>query len=126
MMKVVHILLALMFLSFAAVQYNDPDPFLWIFIYLAMTSLCIAAAFKRYYPIIMGVLAAGFLVYAVILAPGVYDWFRSDDRSLLFDDLAKMQYYYIEEAREFLGLTICIVVLIIYYALSRLNAKAAK
>jgi hypothetical protein len=29
----------------------------------------------------------------------------------LFDDVAKMQYPYIEEAREFLGLFICIAVL---------------
>ncbi|MFZ6000607.1 MAG: transmembrane 220 family protein, partial [Bacteroidota bacterium] len=83
-MKIVHGVLALMFLAFAAVQYNDPDPFLWIFIYLSMTALCVLAFRNQFYPKVMAVLAVGFVIYAVILAPGVWDWFNSEDRSLLF------------------------------------------
>jgi hypothetical protein len=123
-MKILHGFLAFMFLSFAAVQYNDPDPFLWIFIYLAMVALCVLAIFRKFYPMVMGALAIGFMIYASLLSPGVYDWFMSDDRSLLFDDIAKMQYYYIEEAREFLGLMICLATLVFYVILSRKSAKA--
>lgn len=123
-MKIVHGVLALMFLAFAAVQYNDPDPFLWIFIYLSMTALCVLALRNQFYPKVMAVLAVGFVIYAAILAPGVWDWFNSEDRSLLFDDLAKMQYYYIEEAREFLGLAICLATLLFYFLLSRRSAQA--
>jgi len=119
--KLLHGFLALMFLLFAAVQYNDPDPWLWIAIYLVMTAFCVQAARGRYYPIAMWAVGAGFLVYGIVLAPGMYDWWRSPDRSLLFDDLAKMQYYYIEEAREFLGLLICLCVLAGYLWLSRLR-----
>ena len=99
--RIIHLLLALMFFAFAGLQFNDPDPLLWIAIYSAMTVLCALAAFGKYYFKVMLVLAAGYLVYMVILYPGLVDWLRSSDRSLLFDDIAKMQYPFIEESREF-------------------------
>lgn len=122
-MKIVHAILALLFLSFTAVQYNDPDPFLWIAIYGSMTALCVLAFRGKFYPKLMMGLAAAFVIYAILLAPGVYDWWTSDDRSLLFDDLAKMQFPYIEEAREFLGLAICLAV-IGYYSWAGRQRKA--
>lgn len=114
-----HFLLALMFFAFALLQINDPDPLLWIVIYLAMTAICALAAFGKYYRVAMFALAAGYLIYMFILFPGALDWYYSPDRSLLFDDIAKMQYYYIEESREFLGLLICQVVLVVYIFLSK-------
>lgn len=122
-MKVVSSILALMFFSFAFVQLNDPDPVLWIIIYLSMAAICILAIFKKYYKIVMAVLAAGYLVYAVILFPGLVEWLQSKDKSLLFDDLAKMQHLYIEESREFLGLIICLAVLTVYWFRST-NSKS--
>lgn len=124
-MRILNTLLALMFLAFAFVQVNDPDPVLWILIYGAMAAVSVMAIFEYYIPALMYVLAAGYLVYLVILFPGAMDWYNSPDRSLLFDDLAKMQYYYIEEAREFLGLVICEVVLLFYVLRARKAAKAA-
>ncbi|HEY5823446.1 MAG TPA: transmembrane 220 family protein [Cyclobacteriaceae bacterium] len=109
-----HLLLSLMFLAFAFVQINDPDPLLWILIYLAMAILCALAAYNKYYQKVMFALVAGYLVYMFILFPGALEWYQSSDRSLLFDDIAKMQYYYIEESREFLGLLICEIVLGVY------------
>jgi hypothetical protein len=114
-----HILLSLMFLAFALLQINDPDPVLWILIYLAMTALCALAAFNKYYQVPMIILAIGYLIYMIILFPGVKDWFYSPDLSLLFDDIAKMQYPYIEESREFLGLLICEVVLGVYLLIEK-------
>lgn len=114
-MKIASAILALMFFSFAFVQLNDPDPVLWIIIYLSMAAICILAIFKKYYKIVMAILAAGYLLYAVILFPGLIEWLQSKDKSLLFDDLAKMQHLYIEESREFLGLVICLAVLTVYW-----------
>ena len=122
-MKVVSSILALMFFSFAFVQLNDPDPVLWIIIYLSMAAICILAIFKKYSKIVMAVLAAGYLVYAVILFPGLVEWLQSKDKSLLFDDLAKMQHLYLEESREFLGLIICLAVLTVYWLRST-NSKS--
>lgn len=110
-MKVLNLVLAAMFILFAFVQVNDPDPVLWIVIYGLMAVACILAAFGNYYPKALTVLLLVYLAYSFFLIPGVFEWLRSEDKSLLFDDIAKMQYPYIEVAREFLGLVLCILVL---------------
>jgi hypothetical protein len=44
---------------------------------------------------------------------------------MLFDDIAKMQYPYIEESREFLGLVICILVLVMHLFAARARPRSA-
>lgn len=118
-MKVVNLLLAVMFMAFAFVQINDTDPLVWIFIYGALAVICVMAAFRHYSKIFMVVLLIGLIAYSFLFFDGLKEWFALENKSLLFDDLAKMQHPYIEESREFLGLMICIVVLIIHLILSR-------
>jgi|ERR1051325_6920163 predicted membrane channel-forming protein YqfA (hemolysin III family) len=118
-MKIVKIFFAVLFLLFALVQINDPDPLLWIVVYGSMMVISIMAIFHRYPTRFMVVMAAGFLIMTVLYYNGFAEWLSSSDRSLLFDDLAKMQFPYIEEAREFLGLLICLAVLLFYFALSK-------
>jgi Transmembrane family 220, helix len=122
-MRILNSILALMFMAFAFVQVNDPDPILWILIYGVMAIISVMAIFEYYIPAFMYALAVGFGVYLVILFPGMMDWYNSPDRSLLFDDIAKMQYTYIEEAREFLGLVICLMTLGFYILRARQAAK---
>lgn len=122
-MKILNLVLAAFFLLFAFVQINDPDPVLWILIYGIMAVSCILAAFRYYYPGILLAILIAFTAYSLVFVSGVMEWLRSDDRSLLFDDLAKMQHAYIEEAREFLGLLICILVLIMHLVSSRAKKR---
>lgn len=117
--KIINIILALLFLSFAFVQINDPDPLIWILIYLNMVAICVMAFLKRDYKLWIGITGALYFIYAIFLFPGALEWFRSPDKALLFDDLAKMQNLYIEETREFLGLVICLVVLAFQFIASR-------
>ena len=113
-MRILNFILAVMFLIFAFVQVNDPDPVVWILIYGIMAVMCILAFFE-FYPtkVTLGLLLV-MTLYSFTYVPGVIEWLGSDDKTLLFDDIAKMQYPYIEEAREFLGLLICIGVLIFH------------
>lgn len=110
-MRIVNLILAVMFVIFAFVQVNDPDPLIWILIYGLMAAACVLAAFDMYMPKVLAVFAVILIAYAVYYFPGVSEWLRSDKKVLLFDDIAKMQYPYIEESREFLGLMICVAVL---------------
>ena len=66
------ILLAVLFLFGAAVQYNDPDPLPWIAIYLAAAAVCLLAAFHRLPWLLAAVVAAIALVWALTLAPRVF------------------------------------------------------
>lgn len=118
-MRILNSILAIMFMVFAFVQVNDPDPILWILVYGAMAAICVMAIFEFYVPKIMWALAVGYILYAAILFPGVLQWFNSEDRFMIFSEIAKMQNQYIEEAREFLGLMICLLVLALYFFLSR-------
>ena len=113
-MRFLYIFLAIMFVAFAALQINDPDPVLWILIYGAMVVVCVMAVFKVYNKRVLIILSVVFIVYCVVLWPGVAEWFQQEDKSVLFDDVMKMEYPYIEESREFLGLLICLVVLAFY------------
>lgn len=102
-------------MAFAAVQVNDPDPVLWILIYGVMAVVSVMAIFEYYNRWLMIGLSVLFIVYMIILFPGVAEWFQQDDKSVLFDEVMKMEYPYIEESREFLGLLICLIVLAIYF-----------
>src|SRR5688572_33447590 len=99
-MRIVNFILAVLFLLFAFVQINDPDPVIWILIYGAMAVLSIMAIFE-YYPkkFLIGLLVL-FVIYGFVYIPGVTEWLRQDNKALLFDDLAKMQHPYIEERSE--------------------------
>lgn len=114
-MRILNYLLAVMFLGFAFLQVNDPDPILWILIYGAMAVVCIMAAFRFYVRRLLIGLALVYLAFCVYYFPGVQEWLSQEDRSELFDDLAKMEHWYIEEAREFIGLLICLTVLVFQY-----------
>ena len=118
-MRILNFILALMFLAFAFVQVNDPDPVVWILIYGAMATLAIMAIFQ-YYPrkflVAILVLYLAYGVYTLIYHPGVLEWLKSENKADIFDDVKKMENLYIEESREFLGLMICISVLIFYVA----------
>ena len=122
-MRIVNFLLAAMFLVFAFVQINDPDPVIWILIYGIMAVFCIMAIFE-FYPnkFMIGVLVL-YALYSIVYLPGLAQWLRSDNKADLFDNIAKMENLYIEESRESLGLFICIIVLVFYLVRSRKLSK---
>lgn len=122
-MKIANFIFALLFLVFAFVQINDPDPILWILIYGNMAVLSILAMFKMHFKYWQLASAVLYLIYAALLVDGAWQWWQSPDRSLLFDEIAKMQNIYIEETREFLGLVICLVVLLVQFLTQRASSK---
>lgn len=121
-MRILNFILAILFLLFAFVQVNDPDPLHWILIYGAMAVLAILAMFSVYPLKVILVLLVVYIGYSTVFFGGVTEWMQQPDKSALFDDVAKMQHPYVEEAREFLGLMICIVVLVFYAIKSRSKA----
>lgn len=75
-MRYVYIAVALLFLGFCAVQYNDPDPLLWIAIYGYTAILTGLAAFGIHTPLtVPGVIIylAGFFILFPSVNAGWYD-----------------------------------------------------
>jgi len=46
-MKIFHIFFGVIFILFAALQYNDPDPLVWMAVYLGSAFLCFLSIFKQ-------------------------------------------------------------------------------
>ncbi|NII27914.1 hypothetical protein HB364_22715 [Pseudoflavitalea sp. X16] len=116
-MKIFNLLFCLLFVFSAALQYNDPDPYVWIPIYGYGAVLCWMAFRGNYYPraYIIGILV--YSIYAVFLFftdDGVLDWIREHQAENIAQTM-KAQKPWIEDTREFFGLVILIVVLGIDY-----------
>lgn len=122
-MKIVNLLLSVVFLVFAFLQINDPDPAVWILIYGVMAVMCVLAAFGYYYPKVWIAILVIYVAYSVMYWPSILRWLKADNKSMLFDDIAKMQNLYIEESREFLGLVICVTVLLMHLVRARMMRK---
>ena len=116
-MKLFNIIFCFIFILFAALQYNDPDPYIWVPIYMYAAVLCWLAFRKKYYPrwYIAGIIV--YTVYGIGLffwKNGVLDWIIKHHAANITETM-KADQPWIEETREFFGLVILIVVLLINY-----------
>ncbi len=114
-MKVLNIFFIILFLLSAALQYNDPDPYIWMPVYLYGALLCFLALKKRYnfFLYTIGLLVyTGYAVYLVYEKNGVLSWLNKHNTENILQSM-KATKPWIEETREFLGLLILIVALII-------------
>jgi hypothetical protein len=114
-MKAFNIIFAILFVLCAALQYNDPDPYVWMPIYLYAAVLCWLAFRGKYYPnaYLLGmVVYAIYATYLVFTPDGVIDWVTKHNAEDIAGSM-KATKPWIEDAREFLGLMILIVVLLI-------------
>ena len=116
-MKIFNIIFCILFVICAGLQYNDPDPYLWIPIYLFGATLCWFAFKGEYFgtSILLGIACyLGFAAYLFYTKDGVADWITRHNA----EDIAatmKATKPWIEYTREFFGLCILAVVLLINY-----------
>jgi len=126
-MKIFNIVFIVLFVLFAALQYNDPDPYFWIPIYLFAAFVCYQATKGIYQPIlyIIGfVVYISYAVYLVFEKTGVINWATAHDTESLVQSM-KAEKPWIEATREFGGLVIILTVLVlnIFYLRKATNAK---
>ena len=65
--KISNLIFAIIFILFAGLQYNDPDPVLWISIYLYAVIICFMAYRNNFYPKLCLLGIGLYTVYAAIL-----------------------------------------------------------
>jgi hypothetical protein len=120
-MKIFNYFFVLVFILFAAVQYNDPDPYLWIPIYLYPAYLCLRAAQAK--PLSKILYQIGFVffgvyaIYKMFDQNGVVDWIRYHNAASIAATM-KAETPWVEESREFFGLVIILAVLGFNYSKS--------
>jgi hypothetical protein len=113
-MKAFNVFFIIVFILSAALQYNDPDPYIWMPLYLYGAFLCYQALKRKYNPVLYITGLVVYLSYAVYLffdKEGVMSWARDHGAENIAQTM-KATKPWIEETREFGGLLILIVVLI--------------
>lgn len=123
-MKALNIFWITLFVFSAALQYNDPDPYVWMPIYLYGAFLCYRALRYQFQPILYVIGLIVYVSYAVYLffaTDGVINWMNQHEAESLVQSM-KATKPWIESAREFFGLLILVAALSINYIwLSRRN-----
>lgn len=111
-MKTLNIILGILFIAFAGLQWNDPadDRLFWILMYVSVAAVCLYAAVGRYnaWTISLGILVAIFMLFR--LFPAFIVWLKDGAPSIVGSMKASSPH--VELIREFLGLILCISVLI--------------
>lgn len=117
-MKTLALTFAVLFVLFAAVQYNDPDPQVWIPIYAFAAMACVMAYAGLGRPWFFTLIA---LVYA---GAAIWQWPPAFEGFLL--DEMGMKTVNIELAREAGGLAICAVAMLTMAWLTRRDRQPAR
>ncbi|MBK6390759.1 MAG: transmembrane 220 family protein [Saprospiraceae bacterium] len=108
-MKYIYLVLALMFVLFALVQYNDPDPYIWAPYYLLIAAICFIQFRQRKYPWLVWSALLLTIAWSAFYIPDVIDYFKMGEPNIASEMKATTPY--IENMREFLGLVICLITL---------------
>ena len=127
-MKILNIIFIIVFILSAALQYNDPDPYIWVPIYLYGAYLCYQAFNKKYNPVlyIIGlVIYLGYAIYLFFDKQGVLSWAGEHNAESITQTM-KATKPCIEETREFGGLLILIVGLVINMVWLKKKTPTAK
>jgi len=113
---IITVLSAIMFLFFAALQYNDPDPYLWIPVYLIFAVLAVSVARKP---------LPNYIYWICSFSAIVFAWFQKPEH---WEGIGESMYNEnTERAREAIGLLICagFAMLFIWFNYILKNRKAA-
>jgi hypothetical protein len=125
LMKIFNLIFCFIFIAFAALQYNDPDPYVWVPVYLYTAVLCWLASRKKFYPKAywLGIIVyAAYAVYKIFDQNGLLDWINKHHAQNIAETM-KAEKPWIEESREFFGLLILISVLIINLIYSKRKSR---
>lgn len=125
-MKIFNVVFSVLFVFFAALQWNDPDPYIWMPIYLYGAIFCALAAAGKYYKgwYLFGIVAClGYAGYLFFERDGVLSWMRDHQAENIAGSMQAATPW-IEDTREFFGLFIIIIILLANFVyISQKKAK---
>ncbi|MBC6490615.1 transmembrane 220 family protein [Flavihumibacter stibioxidans] len=124
-MKIFNAVMIGVFVLSAALQYNDPDPLVWMAIYLFGALLCVQALKNRFNSYLYLAGFTVYLLYATYLlfaGDGVLSWLREHDAENIVQSM-KATKPWIEQTREFGGLLILLAALGINWFLFRRKGR---
>jgi hypothetical protein len=106
--KNIYFIISGLFLLFAIVQWNDPDPVIWMIFYGVMSLIYILLALGKRFAFYISVLM---LITCIInmgfILPEIIKWIKDGMPSIVQSMKATIPS--IEYTREFLGLLLCLI-----------------
>lgn len=108
-----HKILAGVFILFAAFQYNDPDYYIWVPIYLVVGIVILLFDQGKYSLRLFQILLVAYIIGMLSYYPDVISWIKNGTPSIANSMQAESPF--IEFIREFFGLAICVIALWFYY-----------
>ncbi len=129
-MKYLNLFFLLLFFSSAILQYNDPDPLLWIAIYLVPAWFSFQAMRNMFYPrayIVTIVLLLFYALWLFFASDGVLNWINDHNSENIAGSMKATQPW-IENTREFFGLLLIITSILInyFYSRSKMHGRSGK
>lgn len=101
-MKTVYWILAVVFVLFTIVQYNDPDPIPWMLLYGSVGTNAALAALGKPHRRLLQLSLLTSIVWALTLVPDFINWIKQGTPSIV--QTMKAETPWVELTREFLGL----------------------
>ena len=101
--KWIQAILGLVFLSFAFLQLNDPDPVRWFLVYFLVAGLCFTNLFVRVDKRLLQIFLVVLIAYAAYHLSFFWDWLHTGSKGEIFGEMV-YEKPYLEGTREFLGL----------------------
>ncbi|MEM7218439.1 MAG: transmembrane 220 family protein [Pseudomonadota bacterium] len=115
---VLHLFAAGLFVAMAVLQLNDPDPLYWVVVYLLVACVPLGRL-CGWESSIFRALVAGLLLAGLLQSlPGFVDYLTSDDLVSLTGAM-NPALPFIESAREFIGLLLGAICLLVYSGVDR-------
>jgi hypothetical protein len=106
--KNIYFFISGLFLLFAIVQWNDPDPLIWMIFYGVMSLIYILLALGKKFAFYLSVLMLTVsVVYMGFILPEIIKWIKDGMPSIVQSMKATIPS--IEYTREFLGLLLCLI-----------------
>ena len=112
-MRIFSYILGIIFTLFALVQFNDPDPAIWVSIYVVAAIVAFQFPHKKPNKWLLLAIALAYLTGAVLLfPPSMGAWISAEEQSKSLG----MTLPGIEEARESMGLFLCFLAMAFYWS----------
>lgn len=113
MLMLYHVVASLLLITSAAVQFNDPDPWLWGTFYFLCALIPLLAIFKIYSRALYWVCAVFAIVLAGISLGGGIEFLHHLPEASLLHGMSPDRPY-VEETRELLGALIALGIISVY------------
>ena len=121
MNRLLHGILAVVFIAFAAVQYNDADGWKWIIIYLAVALIPTLKVFNKQWPLLNIGITSAMVIMLIANTHQVNNWLGAGRPA--FIDYEPTDIQAVEDIREYLGIVICVVVSVLYVIFDFIKRK---